>query len=129
MKTKFIKFVMALMLIIEGFWPGQQARSQTVDDENFSPSFSANSFFLSAPPSFSAGTRIKANGVDLRADTYASAPCVTDWNGDGKKDLLVGCFYNGNVYLYLNSGSNSSPVFTTGSKLQADGAEISVAYG
>jgi hypothetical protein len=52
-----------------------------------------------------------------------------DWNGDGKKDILVGCFYNGNVYLYLNSGTNNSPVFTTGAKLKADGSEISVVYG
>lgn len=82
-----------------------------------------------APPPFNAGTRLQANGVDIKVDTYAAAACVTDWNGDGKKDLLVGCFYYGNVYLYLNSGTNSNPVFTTGSKLQANGTDISVAYG
>lgn len=84
---------------------------------------------LLAPPPFNAGTRLQANGVDIKVDTYAAAACVTDWNGDGKKDLLVGCFYYGNVYLYLNSGTNSKPVFTTGSKLQANGTDISVAYG
>ncbi|MDZ7317864.1 MAG: hypothetical protein ONB11_01810 [candidate division KSB1 bacterium] len=83
----------------------------------------------SPPPTFTSGTRIQANGVDIKVDTYAAAACVADWNADGKKDLLIGCFYYGNVYLYLNSGTNSNPVFTTGSKLQANGTDISVAYG
>jgi hypothetical protein len=80
-------------------------------------------------PTFDQGSKIKANGVDMRIDTYASVPCVVDWNEDGKKDLLVGCFFNGNVYLLLNSGSNSAPVFTTSTMLQAGGTVISVAYG
>ena len=78
---------------------------------------------------FDPGTRIQANGINMKVDTYASAPCVVDWNEDGKKDLLVGCFFSGNVHLFLNSGSNSAPAFTTGTMLQADGTVISVAYG
>jgi hypothetical protein len=87
------------------------------------------SLFSQPMPIFSVSTRIQANGIDLKADSYASTPCVVDWNEDGKKDLLVGCFYYGNVYLFLNSGTSSAPVFTTGTKLQADGTDISVAYG
>jgi hypothetical protein len=52
-----------------------------------------------------------------------AAPAVFDWNGDGKKDLLIGEFAsgwemaNGNVIgnfirVYLNEGSDSSPEFT-----------------
>ena len=82
-----------------------------------------------AAPTFTAPMRIKANNADMKVDTYTSVPCVVDWDGDGKKDLLVGCFYFGNIYLYLNSGTNSSPVFITGTKLKADGVDISVAYG
>ncbi len=89
--------------------------------------------FVSLPaqllPAFYTGSRIQANGTDMRADTYASVPCVVDWNEDGKKDLLVGCFYYGNVYLYLNSGTNSEPIFTTGTMLQANGITLAVGYG
>ena len=65
----------------------------------------------------------------MKVDTYISVPCVVDWNEDGKKDLIVGCFHFGNVYLFLNSGSNKQPVFTTGTKIQADGADLAVSYG
>jgi len=78
---------------------------------------------------FNPGSRIQANGNDMIVDTYASVPCVVDWNGDGAKDLLVGCFFDGNVHLFLNSGSNNAPVFTTSTMLQAGGSVISVAYG
>ena len=78
---------------------------------------------------FDSGSRIQANGINMKVDTYASVPRVVDWNEDGKKDLLVGCFFSGNVHLFLNSGSNNAPVFTTGTMLQADGIVISVAYG
>jgi len=93
--------------------------------------FSASISLLHSQQSllFEPGTRIQANGVNMKVDTYASVPCVVDWNEDGKKDLLVGCFYSGNVYRFLNSGSNSAPVFTTGIMLQADGSVINVAYG
>ncbi|MDZ7264024.1 MAG: VCBS repeat-containing protein [candidate division KSB1 bacterium] len=96
--------------------------------ENVSTAISMTSQFTSTP-TFTAAMRLKANGVDMKVDTYTSVPCVVDWNGDGKKDLLVGCFYYGNVYLFLNSGSDSAPVFTTGTKLKADGLDLSVAYG
>lgn len=80
-------------------------------------------------PKFDSGTRIKTGDNLMKVDTYTSVPCIVDWNGDKKKDLLVGCFYDGFVYLYLNSGTNNAPVFSTGTKLQADGKDISVTYG
>jgi hypothetical protein len=39
-------------------------------------------------------------------------PCVTDWNGDGKKDLLVGYQPDGQIALYLNLGTDAQPCFT-----------------
>jgi hypothetical protein len=49
--------------------------------------------------------------------TYA-IPCVTDWNGDGKKDLLVGYQIENKIAVYLNSGTDAMPVFTNVFKLQ-----------
>ncbi len=63
-------------------------------------------------------------------NNYVSVPCIVDWNEDGKKDMLVGSFYNGNVYLYVNTGDDGSPVFETETKLQDSfGNDIAVAYG
>ncbi|MEW6680529.1 MAG: VCBS repeat-containing protein, partial [bacterium] len=39
------------------------------------------------------------------------APCIVDWNRDYKNDILVGCGY-GELYLFINFGSNDVPVFT-----------------
>jgi hypothetical protein len=51
-------------------------------------------------------------------------PCVTDWNGDGRKDLLVGYQTAGKIAVYLNTGSDAEPVFTGYTNLQAGGADI-----
>ena len=52
-------------------------------------------------------------------------PCVADWNGDGKKDLLVGFQPEGQIALYLNRGTDSKPVFTNYTVLKtADGSIV-----
>ena len=52
-------------------------------------------------------------------------PCVTDWNGDGKKDLLVGYQPDGQIALYLNLGTDAQPCFTNFTVLKtADGTII-----
>lgn len=43
---------------------------------------------------------------------YSSSPAITDWNGDGKKDLIVGNRL-GQVFIFLNIGEDSSPEFPT----------------
>ena len=49
-----------------------------------------------------------------------SAPVVYDWNGDGKKDLIIGSRtgtsqtgFHGYVNYYENIGSDSSPFFSS----------------
>lgn len=69
-----------------------------------------------AAPVFSAtSVTISADGADLNA---GSSPRVffTDWNSDGKKDMVVGS--TGGVNLYFNVGSDDSPVFLSISGLQ-----------
>ena len=69
------------------------------------------------------GQLISAGGTSLAPGSYA-IPCAADWNGDGRKDLLVGYQTAGRVSLYLNSGTDASPVFTNYINLQAGGADI-----
>jgi len=56
-------------------------------------------------------------------------PFVVDWNNDGAKDLLVGQFTNGNIWLYLNLGTDFMPVFNGGAKVESNGTPITTTYG
>jgi hypothetical protein len=95
------------------------------------------SLYSQPTPTFYEGVNIQYQGHDLRAEfsgsstgyNYYSVPCVADWNGDGNKDLLVGYFYEGWVYLYINSGTDSDPVFVSEEILTVNGSTISVGYG
>jgi hypothetical protein len=69
------------------------------------------------------------SGGVIHTDNYGIAPCAVDWNGDMKKDLLIGTFYNGNIYFYPNAGTNEKPAFKDRSLLMADGQVISLTYG
>lgn len=46
-----------------------------------------------------------------------------DWNNDGKKDLLAGDT-KGQVWLFLNTGSQTAPELAEGVRVQADGKPI-----
>jgi hypothetical protein len=72
---------------------------------------------------FRPGQLLQAAGQPLDVGDYA-IPCVADWNGDGRKDLLVGYQTAGNIALFLNSGSDASPIFTGSVNLQAGGSDI-----
>lgn len=52
-----------------------------------------------------------------------SQPTVIDWNGDGKKDLLIGC-ENGQVFFWPNQTSDTWPMFQTAETVEADGNPI-----
>ena len=80
-------------------------------------------------PNFSPGRYIRAGDVPIAGNNAFSAPAVADWNGDGRKDLLLGVFYEGNIWLYLNQGTDDDPVFIEGTLLEADGEPIQVGFG
>ena len=61
--------------------------------------------------------------------SYEAAPEVADWNGDGKKDLLIGEFYYGDIKVFLNSGTDASPSFGGYSHVRASGTDIRLNYG
>jgi hypothetical protein len=81
-----------------------------------------------ADPRFGERVYVEVNGHPLRAGTYTS-PLVTDWNGDGLQDLLVGQFEYGRIRFYPNEGEPGAPVFTTFQYLLDDGVPLSVPYG
>jgi hypothetical protein len=51
-----------------------------------------------------------------------AAPAVTDFDGDGLPDLLVGQRAEGQVHVYLNRGTRSGPVIVESFPVQAAGA-------
>ena len=77
-------------------------------------------------PQLTAKGFIKANNTDLYVGNRAS-PVVVDWNNDGKKDLVVGDD-NGYIRLYLNSGANNDPKFTSFTYIRMNNANIIVSY-
>jgi len=69
-----------------------------------------------ATPVYGAPKTIKVDNVELNVGANAdSRAFFTDWNADGKKDLVVG----GNVlHLFLNVGTDESPDFRSITRLQ-----------
>jgi hypothetical protein len=78
---------------------------------------------LADPIQLQPATNIYAAGLPLDVGDYA-IPCVADWNGDGKKDLLVGYQTAGKIALYTNAGSDWKPGFQTAANLQAAGTDL-----
>ncbi|MBI5207607.1 MAG: hypothetical protein HY934_07430 [Candidatus Firestonebacteria bacterium] len=48
--------------------------------------------------------------VIISTGAKSASPFIVDWNNDGKKDLLVGD-ENGLLYIYINTGTDASPLF------------------
>ncbi|MBM4331839.1 MAG: hypothetical protein FJ117_11560 [Deltaproteobacteria bacterium] len=71
---------------------------------------------------FTPGVMVQAAGKDLDVGGRAS-PCVVDWNEDGKKDLIMGNS-SGEIFLYLNEGSNEQPVFGKPIKLNRGSLDV-----
>ena len=75
-------------------------------------------------PTFENETQVYCGGSPIDV-TYYGSPASYDWNGDGAKDLMVGQ-HGGEIILFINEGTNSSPVFNSWSYMQADGSNIDV---
>jgi len=90
----------------------------------------ATTAFGAAPAQLRPAVQLLDNGVALCPGSAGSGyaiPCVTDWNGDGKQDLLVGYQLAGKIALYLNQGSREAPCFTNFTNLKAAG-QNDIAY-
>jgi len=63
--------------------------------------------------------RLEAAGKPIDATEIGhAAPFVCDFNGDGLKDLLVGQFKDGILWIYRNEGTNSEPKLAAGVKFK-----------
>ncbi len=68
------------------------------------------------------------DGYIVQGNVY-DAPEFGDWDDDGDLDLMVGVFYNGNIFYYENISTGVEPVFASRDTIEADGSPISVTYG
>jgi len=67
-------------------------------------------------------TEITADGKPIGDGKGATCPRVTDWNGDGKPDLLVA--EGGTIRLYPNRGTATRPEFGAGEAVAAGGQPL-----
>jgi len=84
---------------------------------------------LAQAPNFDFPYFLACNSGLIVDDNVYVNPHVGDWDDDGDFDLMVGVFYNGNIFYYENTGTNFNPVFADYSMVYADGSPISVTYG
>lgn len=66
--------------------------------------------------------RIVAAGTPIDTDIGHAAPFVGDFDGDGVRDLLVGQFGGGLLWIYRNEGTDAHPRLAAGVKFK-DGAD------
>jgi hypothetical protein len=62
-----------------------------------------------APP-----VRLDADGKPIDTEEGHAAPFVGDFDGDGIRDLLVGQYGNGALWVFRNTGTNEKPVLAGG---------------
>jgi hypothetical protein len=62
--------------------------------------------------------RLEAAGKPIDTDVGHAAPLYVDFDGDGVKDLLVGQFGGGTLWVYKNLGTNAQPKFAAGVKFK-----------
>jgi len=77
-----------------------------------------------APP-----VRIEAAGKPIDTAVGHAAPFVCDFDGDGVKDLLVGQFGDGILWIYRNVGTNTQPKLAAGVKFKGGNKDGRVPTG
>jgi hypothetical protein len=71
----------------------------------------------------------EAGGKPIDVEVGHAAPLMTDFDGDGVQDLLVGQFGDGKLRVYRNSGSNTAPKLAAFTWFQAGRSDGKVPSG
>lgn len=72
-------------------------------------------------PFYNPAGKLTANGNPIVVQDMAAT--YEDFTGDGIKDLIAGDA-TGGITVFTNTGTDSAPVFSTPSYLEADGEKI-----
>jgi hypothetical protein len=80
-------------------------------------------------PQLQEGVLIQAAQQAIAVPIGHLVPCAADWNGDGKKDLILGQFREGAIRLYVNQGTNAAPIFSDFTFLETGGKPIKLDAG
>lgn len=119
-------FNQAAIFGIEGNWSqSSQTKNLLIGDEQGLVNLFLNKGTKTDAPSFSSSVQLHTNPlIDVG---YNAVPFWADWNGNGKKDLVVGA-RDGFVYLFVNYGTDT-PLFFKPSKITLDGKPIQARLG
>ncbi|MHC4584980.1 MAG: FG-GAP repeat domain-containing protein [Planctomycetota bacterium] len=80
-------------------------------------------------PDLAQPVRLEAAGKPIDTDIGHAAPFVCDFDRDGIKDLLVGQFGQGILWIYRNEGTNTQPKLASGVKFKQGKEDGCVPYG
>ncbi len=80
-------------------------------------------------PDLAQPVRLEAAGKPIDTEIGHAAPFVCDFDQDGIKDLLVGQFGKGILWIYRNEGTNSQPKLASGVKFKQGKEDGCVPYG
>ncbi len=78
---------------------------------------------------FEPPVRLEAGGKAIDTEIGHAAPFVCDWDGDGVRDLLVGQFGGGVLWIFHNEGTNERPKLASGVKFKDGGPDGRVPTG
>ena len=78
---------------------------------------------------FEPPVRLMAAGKLIDTEVGHAAPFVGDFDGDGVRDLLVGQFGEGQLWIYRNEGPNAKPTLAAGVKFKDGKPEGTIPSG